>query len=97
MSVRLTKWPNNAPEPAAVSSHRSHVAKADGAGIPRQVGIPAAGRRWLSFVQRGIKVAGLFQRHKEAWTGTEVGSQNEENPILDLMNGMMNALRTIPI
>jgi hypothetical protein len=26
----------------------------------------------------------------------EVGSQNEENPILDLMNGMMNALRTIP-
>ena len=48
------------------------------------------------FVRRGIKVAGLFQRHKEEGTGTEVGSQNEENPILDLMNGMMNALRTIP-
>jgi hypothetical protein len=38
----------------------------------------------------------MFQRHKEEWTGTEVRSQNEENPILDLMNGMMNGLFTIP-
>jgi hypothetical protein len=38
----------------------------------------------------------MFQAHKEEWTGTEVGSQNEENPVFDLMNGIMNALFTIP-
>jgi hypothetical protein len=48
-------------------------------------------------LRRGIKVAGMFQRHKEEWTGTEVESQNEENAVFDLMNGMMNALRTIAI
>jgi hypothetical protein len=42
------------------------------------VEIHAANPRRFSFVWRGIKVGGLFQRRKEEWT--KVGSQNEENP-----------------